>query len=103
MSWDRAAHDAFHRLLGYTQEYLDAVHKGADEYRAMLDARGPQLPYEPASSDSEYDDSHLAPLSPPPSPRREEPDLSESAWLRWRPADLARGIEPKDSYEKWRS
>jgi hypothetical protein len=58
------ASDAVLRLLGHTQEYLDRVHKGAEEYQAMLDARGPQSPYEPAESDSDFDDAHLAPLSP---------------------------------------
>lgn len=107
MVWDRTANDAFLRLLGHTQEDLDSGHEVADEYRAKLAARGTQPPYEPAESDSDFDDAHFAPLSPPPSPRSEGPDLSEGAWGRRRLADLARGIEPKDSgfdsYETWRS
>ena len=106
MSWDRAAYDAFDRQLGYSQEYLDRVHKGAEEYRAVLDARGSQL-WEPAESDTDLDDAHLAPLSPPPSPRGDRPDLSEGAWGRRILADLSRGIEVRDSgfdnFEKWRS
>jgi len=93
--------------LGHSQEDLNRGHEVAGEYRALLAARGPQSPWEAAESDSDFDDAYLAPLRPPPSPRREGPDLSESAWGRRRLADLARRIEPKDcgfdSYETWRS
>jgi hypothetical protein len=58
MSWHRAAYDAFDRLLGYSQEYLDSVHKGAEEYKAMLAARRPQIAWEPLESDSDLDDAH---------------------------------------------
>ena len=105
MSWDRAAADAFDILRGYTQEYLDEVHKRADDYRAFLDARGPQPPWEPAESDSDFSEPDGAPLSPPTSPKSEGPDLSKGAWGRRMLADLARGIETRDSgfdkYETW--
>ena len=69
--WDRAADDAFNRLLGYSQEYLDRIHKGADEYRAMFAARMESAPeaWTDLESDSDYDDAHLAPLSPPLTPK----------------------------------
>lgn len=104
---DWATSDAFDRLLGYSQTYLDRVHKAAKEYRDMLDARGPQPPWEPAESDSDFSDAAGAPPSPPPSPRPEGPNLSRGAWSRRILADLAKRIEPRDSgfdnYDRWRS
>lgn len=83
MSSNQAESDAIHRLLGYTQEYLDNVRKGAEKYRAGL---GSQLPAEceDLESDSDFDshdESHLAPLSPPPTPKAEglNQPLSEHA------------------------
>ena len=106
MSWNREAYDAFHRLLGYSQENLNHVHKAADEYRARLDARGPQPPWEPAESDSEFSDTDGAPRSPPQSPKGDGPDLSMVAWDRRKWSDLSLGIEPRDSgfdnFETWR-
>ena len=80
MAWTREAEDSFSRLLGYSQEYLDEVHKFADEYReAVLAAGGqigPQRPLEEMraqylsyESDSDFDDKPLAPLSPPLTPK----------------------------------
>lgn len=114
MSWDRAASDAFSRLLGYSQEYLNEVHKRSEEYQAALDARGfpPPETWEPASSsDSDSDDARFAPLSPPRSPRlprsRERLDLSRAAWSRRLLRDAARHIDSRDrgfdKYETWRA
>ena len=71
--WDRAADDAFHRLLGYSQEYLDRVHEGVDEYRAAHAAQIASAPdaWTDLESDSDYDDAHGAPLSPPLTPKGE--------------------------------
>ena len=106
MSWDRAADDAFKRLLGYSQERLDRIHKAADERRAMLEARDPQPSFEWVDSDSDFDDADRALLSPPPSPKGDGPDLSITAWDRRKWSDLARGIETRDSgfdnFETWR-
>lgn len=105
MSWNREANDEFLTLIGYSQEYLDSVHKGADEYRAMLAKRGTQPPWEPAESDTESEAGAL--LSPPPSPKGDGPDLSRAAWGRRIFSDLAQQIESRDrgfdSYERWRS
>ncbi|KAF7511330.1 hypothetical protein GJ744_004895 [Endocarpon pusillum] len=72
MSWDRAAYGAFDRLLGYSQEYLDRVYKGAEEYRAYLDAQGRlNTSWEAAESDSDYDN---VPLSLLPTPKHQSSD-----------------------------
>lgn len=107
MPWDRAATDAVNRILGYSQEELDAAHQAADEYRAELAKRGPLPPYEPAESDTDPEDGGATLLSPPPTPNHEEPDLSKSAWSRCVLADLARGKELGEcghkTYEEWQS
>ena len=100
----RAECDAFSRLLGCSQEYLDEVHRRADEGRARL---GPLVRWEPASSsDSESDDDHT-PLTPPKSPKGDGPDLSRKAWSRRLYSDASIGIESYETgfnnYEKWRS
>ena len=100
--WTREALDAFNRLLGHSQEYLDRVHELADRYpRPNLERT-----YEPAESDTDSSDNG-APLSPPPSPRGRGPDLSRKAWARRINADHARGIHVWDTglddYAKWRS
>lgn len=110
MSWDRAASDAVSRLLGYSQEYLDDIHKRAEEYQAALDARGfpPPETWEPASSsDSDSDDARLAPLSPPRSSKSGGLNLSRAAWGRRLLRDAARRIDFRDlgfdKYETWRA
>ena len=100
--WTREALDAFNRLLGHSQEYLDRVHELADRYpRPNLERT-----YEPAESDTDSSDNG-APLSPPPSPRGRGPDLSRKAWARRINADNRRGLGPWDTgfddYAKWRS
>ena len=101
-AWTREALDAFHRLLGFSQERLDCIHELADRYpRACLERT-----YEPAESDTDSSDDG-APLSPPPSPRGRGPGLSVKAWTRRINADRARGIRVWDTgfddYAKWRS
>ena len=101
----RAEVDAFRRLLGYSQEYLDEVHKCADEERARM---GPPVRWEMASSsDSEFSDADRTPLTPPKSPKGDGPNLSQTAWARRIWSDLSVGIESHDTgfddYEKWRS
>lgn len=64
--WDR-------EVFGSSQEWIDRMHQLEEEWRAFL---GPRLAKDPdewaeLESDSDYDDSHLAPLSPPPTPKDE--------------------------------
>ena len=101
----RAECDAVSRLLGYSQEYLDEVHRLADEGRARM---GPLVRWEMASSsDSDFSDADHAPLTPPKSPKGDGPNLSQTAWARRVYSDLSIGIESRDTgfddYEKWRS
>lgn len=113
MSWDQAASDAFARLLGFPQEYLDEVHQRAKQCQTAIDARGfpPPETWEPvSSSDSDSDDTRLAPLSPPRSPKSpkgERPAFSRAAWSRRLLRDAARGINSKDrgfdKFETWRA
>lgn len=71
MPMTRKESDAWCIMLGDTQERLDRIHAGADTRRARLEAdgRGPSTVWEPASSDDdEFEDSHLALMTPPVSP-----------------------------------
>lgn len=107
MSFDRAESDAIHRLLGYSQDYLDGVRKGADELRTRIEARDPQPTWYPCDSDSDLENIDGAPMSPPQSPKDGVPDISVRAWDRRKWSDLARGIEPRDTgfdkFHTWRS
>lgn len=58
-------------MCRYSQDYLDHVHKGAEEYRDVL---GPRLLIAPEEreeleSDSDFDGAHIALLSPPQTPK----------------------------------
>lgn len=105
----RAESDAIDRAFyGYSQEYLDSVNKGADELRAIIEARGPPPIWYPCDSDSEFEDTNGAPMSPPQSPKDEDVlDISAKAWDRRIWTDLCKGIEPRhtgfDNFETWRS
>ena len=105
----RMESDAFHRLLGYSQEYLDRIHKLADERRASFRLHKDFQPIcYPYDSDSDFEDDDGAPMTPPRSPKEVKMiDVSESAWNRRKLSDLARGIEPRDSgfdnYHLWQS
>jgi hypothetical protein len=79
-------------VLGYSLEYLDRVHRKADEYReAVLAAGGkigPQMSLEEApavlasyESDSDLEDKYLAPLSPPLTPKESDGGLAFAAPL----------------------
>lgn len=108
MVLNRAESDAMHRLLGYSQDYLDRVHKDADELRAKIEARGPPPIWYPCDSDSDFEDNSGAPMSPPQSPKDENVlDISAKAWHRRKWIDLSQGIEPRDTgfnnFETWRS
>lgn len=54
MEETREAEDAFWCVLGYSQEYLDRVHRKADEYRETVLAAGgrigPQMSLEEGSA-----------------------------------------------------
>ena len=107
MAWTREADDAFHRLLGYSQEYLDYTHKFADGYRAHVQARQAQFPpWEWASSDSDLETDNVPP-TPPESPKGDGPNLSVSAWERRIWTDRARGVESRETgfndFDKWRA
>lgn len=107
MSVARTESDAIHKLLGYSQDYLDCVHKDADELRASIQARDFQPVWYPCDSDSDLEDIDGAPMSPPQSPKDDVLDISVRAWDRRKWSDLARGIEPKDTgfdkFHTWRS
>lgn len=106
----RMESDAFHTLfLGYSQEYLDGIHKAADERKARF-----RLPEDfqpicyPYDSDSDFEDIDGAPMSPPRSPKEVKMiDVSVSAWNRRKLSDLAQGIETRDTgfdnYHLWQS
>ncbi|MCJ1474816.1 hypothetical protein MMC13_003476 [Lambiella insularis] len=98
--------DAFSRMLGYSQEYLDDINKHVDDYQARH-ANDPPTPLWEGPSDTESEDADGAPLSPPPSPRNDGLDLSLKAYDRRVWSDLARGLRSEDcgfgGYEKWRS
>lgn len=71
MPMTREESDAWRIMLGDTQERLDRIHAEADAMRARLKAegRGPSTVWEPVSSDDgEFENSHLAPMTPPVSP-----------------------------------
>lgn len=109
----RGAFDAVQKLFfGRSQEYLDELHRVAEKYRTIFEARGPPpIWYPPSDSGTEFEDADGAPMSPPSSPRqpRDENvlDLSEKAWERRVWIDISQGIEPRDTgfiqYETWRS
>jgi hypothetical protein len=97
----REQSDAIDRLLGYSQEWLDRVYEGAEEWRKFYESQGPQPSYEVLDSDTESDDD--APLSPPLSDDSNGPDLSTRAWGRRVRADVRRrGIlyEESDFYKR---
>lgn len=110
MSWSREADDAFSRLLGCSQDSLDRIHRKADEYRkAYIDAGRPiqpQLSLEEAwaelesyGSDSDCEETDLAPISPPMTPKGGEdrgPPLSSARTFH--PSDHQRIC---DSPEPW--
>ena len=103
----RQESDAWGRMCGYSQGYLDEVNKNVDDYRARHANDPPQPPWEGPGSDTESEDADGAPLSPPPSPRGAGLDLSLKAYDRRLWSDLARGLPSKEcafgGYEKWRS
>lgn len=71
MPMTREESDVWRIMQGNTQERLDRIHAEADAMRARLEAegRGPSTVWEPVSSDDdEFEDSHLAPMTPPVSP-----------------------------------
>ena len=70
MPCDIAVIDAFCKVLGFSQEYLDTVHKGAEEYRAVLAARKPLPSCNEAEVDTdiESDDDEAALPTPPTTP-----------------------------------
>lgn len=105
MPWDRAAYDAFQRLLGTSQEELDRRHREADELRAWRLAHdGPPKVFEWTDASDPEDG---APITPPESPKGDSPDLSFRAWQKRIWADLSRGIHDRDTgfnnYETWKS
>ena len=109
MVLSRTESDALDRLFGgYSQEYLDRVHEDADKLRAIIAARGPPPIWYPCDSDSDFEDTNGAPISPPQSPKDEDVlDISVRAWDRRVWSDLSQGIEPRDTgfnnFETWRS
>lgn len=79
MSSKRAESDAIHRLLGYSQDYLDRVHKDADAIRARIGSRDSQPLWYPCDSDSDLENIDDAPMSPPQSPKDDVLDISMKA------------------------
>lgn len=106
MPTQRQSDDAFQRLLGVSQEYLDDIHKHVDEYRALHANDPPPVLWDGPGSDSESEDADGAPPSPPPSPRGDGLDLSSKAYERRIWNDVSRGLSCDQcafgSYEKWR-
>ena len=101
MSWGSVG---FLRLLGTSHEELDRRQREADELRAWRLAHdGPPKVFEWTDAS----DSEGVPMTPPKSPKGDDPDLSIRAWNKRIFADLSRGVEPCDTgfddYDTWKS
>lgn len=105
MAWTREQTDARDLALGFSLATIESTHNYADRYKQYYAARDPAPECPLVLSDSGSDDGALP--SPPVSSKGDGPDLSERAWRSRKWADIARGIDPRESgfdhIQFWRS
>ncbi len=105
MAWTREETDARNLALGFSLANIESTHSFADKFTRYYAAQHPAPECPLVLSDSDSDDGALP--SPPVSPKGDGPDLSKIAWFASEWADIARGIDPRESgsgdYKVWQS